>query len=180
MPAKVTPKEAKKAISSVSTSGFCVERENFILTGDTHLETGGLARLPAQVAGRWGHTNWISVWWGKKYFVHCWPEQPRQDKSLFYRHDELNEPTNKGPLSFVLFKSPFTSVSTISRGHPSLQWSLILTLKLESQETAFKELMLAGLLMRLHRLGCGEGYHYFNNICTFCILLSQKALTKAQ
>jgi hypothetical protein len=26
----------------------------------------------------------------------------------------------KGPLSFVLFESPFTSVSTVSRGHPSL------------------------------------------------------------
>jgi hypothetical protein len=24
--------------------------------------------------------------------------------------------------------------------------------------------MLAGLLMRLHRLGCGEGYHYLNNM----------------
>jgi hypothetical protein len=26
----------------------------------------------------------------------------------------------QGPLSFVLFKSPFTSVSTVGRGHPSL------------------------------------------------------------
>jgi hypothetical protein len=30
------------------------------------------------------------------------------------------EPTKEGPLSFVLFESPFTSVSTVSRGHPSL------------------------------------------------------------
>ncbi len=95
-----------------------------ILTGDTLSETGGSARLPSQVAGPWGHINWSSVRWGKKYFVLGWPEQPRQDKSFLYRHDELNEPTNKGPLSFVLFESPFTSVSTISRGHPSLQWSL--------------------------------------------------------
>ncbi len=29
-----------------------------------------------------------------------------------YQHDESNEPTNEGPLSFDLFESPFTSVST--------------------------------------------------------------------
>jgi hypothetical protein len=47
-------------------------------------------------------------------------EKPRQNKNLFYRHDEPNEPTKEGPLSFVLFESPFISVSTVSRGHPSL------------------------------------------------------------
>jgi hypothetical protein len=46
--------------------------------------------------------------------------QPRQNKNLWYRHDEPNEPTKKEPLSFVLFESPFTSVSTVRRGHPSL------------------------------------------------------------
>jgi hypothetical protein len=30
-----------------------------------------------------------------------------------------NEPTKEGPLSFVLFEFPFTSVSTDNRGHPS-------------------------------------------------------------
>jgi hypothetical protein len=30
------------------------------------------------------------------------------------------EPTKEGTLSFVLFESPFTSVSTVSRGHLSL------------------------------------------------------------
>jgi hypothetical protein len=29
------------------------------------------------------------------------------------------EPTKEKPFSFVLFESPFTSVSTVSRGHPS-------------------------------------------------------------
>jgi hypothetical protein len=29
------------------------------------------------------------------------------------------ELTKEGPLSFVLFESPFTSVSTVSMGHPS-------------------------------------------------------------
>ncbi len=28
---------------------------SFVQSGDSHLETGGPARQPAQVAGRWGH-----------------------------------------------------------------------------------------------------------------------------
>jgi hypothetical protein len=43
-----------------------------------------------------------------------------QNKNLLYSHDKPNEPTKKRPLSFVLFESPFTSVSTDSMGHPSL------------------------------------------------------------
>ncbi len=46
--------------------------------------------------------------------------QPWHVKNLVHFHDKPNEPTKKGPLSFVLFESPFTSVSTVSRGHPSL------------------------------------------------------------
>jgi hypothetical protein len=37
-----------------------------------------------------------------------------------YRHDKPNEPTNEKLLSFVLFEFLFTSVSTVTRGHPSL------------------------------------------------------------
>ncbi len=29
-----------------------------------------------------------------------------------YQHEELNEPTKRGPLSYVLFESPFATVST--------------------------------------------------------------------
>ncbi len=47
----------------------------------------------------------------KNCFVLEWLEQPRQDKNPFYRHDEPNEPTKEGPLSDVLLKSPFISVS---------------------------------------------------------------------
>jgi hypothetical protein len=47
-------------------------------------------------------------------------EKPRQNKNLLYQHGKSNEPTKEGPLSFVLFESPFTSVSKVSRGHPSL------------------------------------------------------------
>ncbi len=54
----------------------------------------------------------------KKYFVLGRLEQPRQDKNLLYWNDEPNEPIKEGPLSFVLFESPFASVSTVRRVHP--------------------------------------------------------------
>jgi hypothetical protein len=41
-----------------------------------------------------------------------------EEKHILFWHKEPNEPTKKGTLSFVLFESPFTSVSTVSRGHP--------------------------------------------------------------
>jgi hypothetical protein len=37
-----------------------------------------------------------------------------------YRKDVPNELYKEGPLSFVTFESPFISVSTVSRVHPSL------------------------------------------------------------
>jgi|LakMenEpi03Aug12_release.lakeMendotaPanAssembly.Ray.scaffolds.fasta_scaffold618370_1 hypothetical protein len=43
-----------------------------------------------------------------------------RDKNLLYRHDKANEPTKEEPISYVLQKSPFASVSTVSRGQPSL------------------------------------------------------------
>jgi hypothetical protein len=42
------------------------------------------------------------------------------EQNLLYRHYKPNEPTKKEPLSFVLLESPFTSVSIVSMGHPSL------------------------------------------------------------
>ncbi len=44
-----------------------------------------------------------------------------------YRNDKPNEPTKEGALSFVLFESPFTSVSTVSRGHFSPVYSQLVT-----------------------------------------------------
>ncbi len=43
-------------------------------------------------------------------------EQPRLDKNLLYQHNELNELTKEGPLSYVLRVSPFASISTVSMG----------------------------------------------------------------
>jgi hypothetical protein len=54
-----------------------------------------------------------SLWRGKKYFVLGRLEQPSTEQ-------KPNEPSKEGPLSFVFFESPFTSISTVSRGHPSL------------------------------------------------------------
>ncbi len=49
------------------------------------------------------------------YFVLGRLEVTWQDKYLLYRHDKLSETTKEGPLLFVLFESPFTRVSTVSR-----------------------------------------------------------------
>ncbi len=58
-------------------------------------------------AGRWGHTNWSSVLWGKNML----------DKNLLYRHYKPKETTKEGTPSFVLHKSTFASVSkTVSIG----------------------------------------------------------------
>jgi hypothetical protein len=44
----------------------------------------------------------------------------RKDEHLLYRLEEPIKPTKEEPLSFVLFESPFASVSTDSRGNPTL------------------------------------------------------------
>jgi hypothetical protein len=44
----------------------------------------------------------------------------KAEQNFLYRADKPNEPIKEGPLSFVLFESTFTSVSTVNRGHPSL------------------------------------------------------------
>jgi hypothetical protein len=56
----------------------------------------------------------------KTYFILGRLEQPRQTKNLLICPDKPYKPTKEGPLSFILFESPFASVSTVSRGHPSV------------------------------------------------------------
>jgi len=60
----------------------------------------------------------MEIVYGEKNFVLGRLEQPGQNKNILYRHDKPNEPTKEGTISFVLFDSPFTSVSTVSRGTP--------------------------------------------------------------
>jgi hypothetical protein len=50
----------------------------------------------------------------EKKFVLGLLKQPKKNKNLLYKHDKPNEPTKEGSPSFVLFESPFTSVSTVS------------------------------------------------------------------
>ncbi len=66
--------------------------------------------------------KWIEIVYGEKNIFCTGPTRAAKagQKSLLYRHDKPNEPLKEGPLSFVLFKSPFTSISKVSRGHPSL------------------------------------------------------------
>jgi hypothetical protein len=49
-----------------------------------------------------------------------YPDSMNPDPQSWYRHDETNEPTKEGPLSYVLQEPPFASVSTVRRGHPSM------------------------------------------------------------
>jgi hypothetical protein len=60
----------------------------------------------------------IEIVYGEEKNILYWADKNSKGrtKNLFYRHDKPNEPTKKGPLSFVLFESPFTSVSTVSTG----------------------------------------------------------------
>jgi hypothetical protein len=64
----------------------------------------------------------MEIVYGEEKNIFYWAEQNSQDRTkyLLYLHDKPNEPTREGPLSFVLFESPFPLVSTVSRGHPSL------------------------------------------------------------
>jgi hypothetical protein len=55
---------------------------------------------------------------------------------LLYRHDKPNETAKEGPLTFVLFESPFTSVSTVTRGHSSLV-SLVSTAFVNLREKSY-------------------------------------------
>jgi hypothetical protein len=43
-------------------------------------------------------------------------EKPWQDRIILYQHDEPNELTKEGFLSYVFQESPFASVLTVSRG----------------------------------------------------------------
>jgi hypothetical protein len=51
----------------------------------------------------------------KKYYVLEPTRAAKTGQKSLVQTDKPNEPTKKGPLSFVLFESPFTSVSTVSR-----------------------------------------------------------------
>jgi hypothetical protein len=91
-------------------------------------------------------------------------------KNLLYRHEEPNEPTKERPLSFVLFKSPFTSVSSVSRGPTPLNISvdknityILLALGSQLGRRELRRLLLSWLLRLLANVlaassSSSEGY----------------------
>ncbi len=98
----------------------------------------------------------------KKIF--CTGPTRAANKNLLYWHDKPNEPTEKGPLSFVLFESPFSSVLTKGVGaDTTLAWAgwkqpdipvEVDTYRLETSRTeagVLKKLSLAGIA-KLSRL----------------------------
>jgi hypothetical protein len=65
--------------------------------------------------------NKIEIVYGEeKNILYLADKSPRQNKNLVNRHGKPKKPTKEGLFSFVFFESPFTSVSTVSRSHPSL------------------------------------------------------------
>jgi hypothetical protein len=76
-----------------------------------------MAACPAIWAIGTKELKWFTV---RKKLICTGLEQRRQNKNLLYWQNKPNKPTKEGPLLFVLFESPFTSVSTVSRDHPSL------------------------------------------------------------
>ncbi len=108
----------------------------------------------------------------KKYFVLGRLEQPRQNNILLNRHDKPNEPTKKGSLSFVLFESPFTSVLTVSKGHPSLV-SLVFTLRDEALESLGLTIEQASLFFTYsarHVKVCAHLSNLFVHDCSLALL----------
>jgi hypothetical protein len=79
-------------------------------------EIGEPAHLPAQVAGRWGLIKL------KENTILYWVYYTSQGRTKLYctGTTSLMNQTKEERLSFVLFVSQFTSVSTVCRGHPSL------------------------------------------------------------
>jgi hypothetical protein len=63
----------------------------------------------------------IEIAYGEeKMFCTVPTREDKAEQKYLYRHDNPYEPTKEGPHTFVLFESPFNSVSTVSRGHLSL------------------------------------------------------------
>jgi hypothetical protein len=62
-----------------------------------------------------------------------------------YWNDKSKEPTKEGPLSFVLFESPFTTVSTVSRVHPSL---ISVDYRTEGKRTARVSIAISYILLK--------------------------------
>jgi hypothetical protein len=81
-------------------------------------------RLPSTTAcpACWaiGDKGIEKVYSEKRMFFTGLTKVTKAKQNLLYQHDKPNKPTKESSLSFVLFEFPFASVSTVSRGCPSL------------------------------------------------------------
>ncbi len=128
------------------------------LSPETHTKRHATQHVACPACWAMG-TNCVWLWWGKKYFALGRLEQPRQNKNLLHRHDKPNELTKVGHLSFVLFESPFTSVSTVSRGQPSLVSLFIIK---ETDSLSIPCLLKIILLFPFFfYFGCSGNSHFF-------------------
>ncbi len=76
----------------------------------------------AALPWRWGQMKWLSVPWGKTYFVLDRLEQLRQDINLLYRNEVASKPTKEWPLSYWV--SIFPSFN-LRQGPPFLIYNLL-------------------------------------------------------
>ncbi len=102
----------------------------------------------------------------EKYLVLGRLEQPRLNKNILYRHDKPNKPAKEGPLSLVLFDSPFASVSTVSRGHLSLV-SLFITKETDPIPCLLKKILLFPLFFYFR---CAGTATLWQNDCIATVL----------
>jgi hypothetical protein len=91
----------------------------YVHTRDTYLETGDLAQLPAQLAGRWEQINWNSVRWQIIYYVLGRLEQTRQGKNSCTSMTSPRNQPRKDPF-ICTPRVPVCLIFNVSRGHPSL------------------------------------------------------------
>jgi hypothetical protein len=83
---------------------------------ETYQETGDPARLPAHFSGR-NRDKWMEIVYGDEKFFWYWADLSSQGRTIIpctCATSQMNQP--RTPYSFVLFESPFTSVSIVSRG----------------------------------------------------------------
>jgi hypothetical protein len=85
------------------------------MTRNAYKETGDPARLPAQLILCDGNKGSEILYGEEKNILYLadYRSQGMQNKNISYRHTKPRETTKIGPLSFVLFESPFSSVSTV-------------------------------------------------------------------
>ena len=88
-----------------------------------HLEFGlvlGKVRAETHIKRQETQHDCLPRWvMRKKHFVLTFLEQPRKEKNLLYQYDD-NETTKKDPFHLYPISPHLPSVSTVSRGHPSL------------------------------------------------------------